>query len=444
VSATSLDPVGAPRRVPGWLWRISLHPWGAWALTRGLVLVFGGLTALIHRGNVFYDTTYYATWAQGTLDGSAVPYRDFPWEYPPGALPGMLLPGLVSPLFDARPSNPYLVLYAVLWVAMLLAIDAFVLRLVLRRTGGGAEGAHHPATVLWIYGLPLLGSLSWARIDMIPAAIAFAAVLLAESSKPVRSGIWAGLGATVKLWPALLAPIQRTRPRALVAVATTGAVVLAYAGATFWATGSTGFSQVVHYQSERGLQIESIVGLPLVWLHHLGVDGYTTSFDFGAWQIDGPGATLLAKAVTAAFALAIVVVLGLHWRFMRIDARPRGVGLTAVAMLLLVLVTNKVFSPQYVLWLLAVVTAAAVLDPQTWRPFVPRLLWLAALTQLVFPLFYGDIVFGAWFGLLLMTARDVLLLVVTVQVVRALWRNLVDVRRQESGSTDTSRPFQLS
>ena len=77
--------------------------------------------------------------------------------------------------------------------------------------------------------------------------------------------------------------------------------------------------------------------------------------------------------------------------------------------MLVILVTNKVFSPQYVLWLLAAVTAAAVLDPELWARYVKPVLALALMTQLVFPLFYGDILFGSWIGVVILTLRDVLL-----------------------------------
>jgi hypothetical protein len=337
----------------------------------------------------------------------------------------MMPPALVTwPLPQLK-----LVPYAIAWVVMVLLIDAFVTRSLIRRTEGRLS---HPALQLWILGLPLLGVLSWARFDLFPAAAALAAVVYAGSRREVHAGLASGLGATLKLWPALLAPIQRTRRSAVVATSVAAGFVAAVAGVTYVLTGSTGFSQVLGYQSDRGLQIESLAGLPLVWLHHLGVEGYSTKFAFGAWEINGPGADLLADIASVAFIGGLVLIGLAHWRLMKVDAGRRGVALTAVTLLLVSLVTNKVFSPQYVLWLLAVIVAAALLDPETWRPYVRPVLVLAAMTHLVFPLFYGDVLYGAWLGLILMTARDLLLLGLLVAVVARLIREVATAKDREA------------
>jgi hypothetical protein len=401
------------------------RPWAAWFAARIAAFAVFGITVLLNRGNVFYDLTFYGRWATKTLDGSRIPYADFAWEYPPAALPAMMPPALLTwplPLLNLVP-------YALAWIAMVLVLDALITRALIARTGGRLA---HPALQLWILGLPLLGALSWARFDLFPAAAALAAIVYAGSRRERVSGLAAGVGASLKLWPALLAPIQRTRRSAVAATAVAVGVVAAFAGITYALTGSSGFSQVLDYQSERGLQIESLAGLPLVWLHHLGVDGYTTGFAFGAWEINGPGASTLADIATVVFLGGLALIGLAHWRLMKVDAGRRGVALSAVALLLVSLVTNKVFSPQYVLWLFAAVVAAALLDPETWRPYVRPVLLLAALTHLVFPLFYGDVLYGAWIGLVVMTARDLLLLVLLVAVGLRLAREVATAKDREA------------
>jgi hypothetical protein len=85
------------------------------------------------------------------------------------------------------------------------------------------------------------------------------------------------------------------------------------------------------------------------------------------------------------------------------------VGLSAMALMLVILLTDKVLSPQYLLWLIAVLAAASILDPATWRPFVPWVLLVAAATQVEFPLLYRDLTHHTWPGLLVLTGRDILL-----------------------------------
>ena len=293
-----LPPVDGPGKGRRLWTSVTTRPWPAWFAARAAALAIGLLTWGLNRGNVFIDITVYGRWAFGTVNGSAIPYRDFSWEYPPMALPAMLRPALATALLPTLRYIPYLLA----WVLMVLVVDALIMRGSIRRVG---TDLRQPALVLWILGPPLLGALSWTRFDVFAAAAAFVAILFAGSSRWVASGAAAGLGATMKLWPSLLAPVQRTRVRAVLATGIAGALVLVVAAVTWVLTGSTGFSQVLAYQSDRGLQIESLAALPLVWLNHLGVEGYGARFAYGAWEITGPGAEQLATLATVTFALGL-------------------------------------------------------------------------------------------------------------------------------------------
>jgi hypothetical protein len=404
-----------------------------------LALALGGVASAVLHGSVFFDTTYYARWAHGALTGSQVPYRDFGWEYPPGALPAVVGPGLVERLLPGHvPTHGADLGYGVIWVLLMLAVDALVLRLVLRRTGGTGR---HPAAVVWIYGPPLLGSISWARYDVLPAAAAFCALLAAGSDRAGRAGALAGIGGTLKIWPAVLAPIQRTRRAAVVATATMSAVLAGAAALTFLLTGSSGFEQVLRYQHRRGLQVESLAGLPFLWLHHLGVAGYASRFRYGAFEISRQPGPTLAVVLTGAQVVGAGLLLLAHWRFMRGDAGRRRVALTAMSVLLLTLLTDKVLSPQYLLWLLAVMTGACLLDPDAWRPCVPWVLAAAALTGAAFPWLYGDVLHTGWPGLVVLTARDLVLVGLAVTCVR---RVLHELRRVPEPVPVQSRPPVLS
>jgi hypothetical protein len=372
------------------------------------------------RGNVFFDTTYYAHWAHGTLTGTRIPYRDFAWEYPPVALPAMLLPGLYAPLMSDGRDDAYLWLYGLCWVAAMLLVDAWILGSLVRRT---AAGARPPAVTVWVWGLPLLGALSWARYDLLPAATAAAALLASGAGESGRAGALSGLGAGLKLWPSLLAPLQVGRREAGTALVRAAAVVGATAAATFAVTGSTGFTQVLSYQSRRGLQCESLAALPFLWLRHLHVAHYRARFRFGAWEVTGAHIGAVTAVTTTALVAGLVVLALNHWRLLRRGPDASSVALTSMAVMLLVLVTNKVFSPQYLLWVIAVLAAACVLDPVTWRPFVPPVLLACALTDVAFPWFYSDVTgTSGWVGLLALTARDLVVVAIVGHVVVLLLR----------------------
>jgi hypothetical protein len=214
--------------------------------------------------------------------------------------------------------------------------------------------------------------------------------------------------------------VQRTRRAAAEAVVAVVVVLVVTAVVTFAITGSTGFGQVLAYQSRRGVQCESIAALPILWLRHLHVPGYGMRVRFGAWEVVGSHVRLISAVASGLYAMGVAGLGLAHWRFMRRDAGAAGVALTAMALLLLTLLTDKVFSPQYLLWLLGVLAAACVLDPDTWRPYVPWTVLVCGLTATEFPWFYGDVLGTGWVGLLALTARDVILLGIAAAVARDL------------------------
>jgi hypothetical protein len=145
---------------------------------------------------------------------------------------------------------------------------------------------------------------------------------------------------------------------------------------------------------------------------------------FGAWEVVGPHIGLICAAATGAYTLGLIALAVTHWRFLRRDVGPELVALSAVALALLTLCTDKVLSPQYLLWLLAILAAACILDAETWGPYVPWTLLACALTAVAFPWFYGDVLQTGWLGLLALTARDLVLLGMGVAVARRLVHQL--------------------
>ena len=65
------------------------------------VVLFLGCFALLHAGalgrNQIVDTPTYQRYGDAIVDAGAVPYRDFPLEYPPGALPAFVLDRVETP-----------------------------------------------------------------------------------------------------------------------------------------------------------------------------------------------------------------------------------------------------------------------------------------------------------------------------------------------------------
>jgi hypothetical protein len=261
-----------------------------------------------------------------------VPYRDFGLEYPPLAPLAFLLPGLVP--HGWAPS--VLALQAV-------ALEASVGWLLWRRCGRDAFLRY---AVLSLLLFPFLSG----GFDAVPmAAIAWSTALLADGD---RRGWWvAAVGTLAKLSPGAAWAWARTRPRtAIVALVVTGALALVPA---LLATSPD--DSYLGYSAHRGTQVESVAATT-GWLV-AKLTGTTVGFAyrFRSWQVvGGPGWTVPLWAGLAVLGLALLAL-----RARRVD--PWLAAFTAVVLLL---VGNKVLSPQFVTW---AAPLAAVLGGRWWK-----------------------------------------------------------------------------
>jgi uncharacterized membrane protein len=194
------------------------------------------------------------------------------------------------------------------------------------------------------------GLLNW---DLVAAALLAGAFWACARGRPVVAGVMIGLGTAAKLYPVfLLGPllVVALRRRAFGSfAAATAAAVLAWLAVDVpvMLYGFDGWTGFWRFNAERGPDLGSL------WLvaQQLGHTAGSSTINLTTWL--GVAAVSLA-----------VLVLGL-----RAPEVPR-VSQLMLLVLLGFLVVNKVYSPQYVLWLLPV---AALARPR-WRDL---LVWQA-------------------------------------------------------------------
>ena len=212
---------------------------------------------------------------------------------------------------------------------------------------------HDHAIDFWLIFVFLIGPLSYLRFDILPAVLAGGA-LLAARRRPWITGALTGLGAAIKLWPALLIPAflsykpdRRRAGLAFVAVGFGLALVSLIFG---------GWSRLISpltWQSDRGLQIESIWATPLMIVRaipaarlgrrHLQVPGVR---DLRA----GRRAWVTISTVATLLGLAMIVALWVR-AFRAGGSTPIAIGFVIMSTVAIMTVTNKTLSPQYLLWL---------------------------------------------------------------------------------------------
>ncbi|WP_404196522.1 glycosyltransferase 87 family protein [Streptomyces tauricus] len=380
-----------------------------WSATRALMLWLlfqDGRTPLGVGGVAREVHELYARW-YGVLTTGTFPSGDRLWQYPPGAGPVLLSPGLLPGLT-----------YFQAFVTLTLATDLLVTVVLTRagtRPGRTRPGRSLRGAALWTAALPLLLHIPLARYDV--QVTAFAVISLLTLSRSTRAcGAFAALGALVKVWPALTligTPRGRTTREAWTSAAVTAGVLLLTLAALF--RDPFGF---LHQQSGRGVQIESLGGTALSFAHHAGWPG-RVGYRYGAMEFTGPyvtsiAAVSLALTVTAFGALLLWRLRARHWT----PATPYDAALSAV---LLFTVTSRVISPQYLVWLIGLAAVCLTSRHTTQRPVATLVVTAAAVSALAYPVLYDDVVACTWTGTLLMFVRNGLLVTAAGLSFHRLW-----------------------
>ena len=286
----------------------------------------------------------YRGFAEGFIPYLQTPPGGQPLEYPVLTGVFMWIASLVaSPIAGVIGAEPIVAFFDVnvigLLAFLLIAVVATALT-VRHRPWDAAMVALAPTVILG-------ATINW---DLIPIALAALAMLAWARSKPGWAGIALGLAIAAKFYPVLLLGAfailalrsGRWRP-ALVLLGSTVATWLVV-NAPFAIANREGWWYFYSFNSERGVDFGSIwyaasvLGLPAVPADALNV--------------------VAAATFLALFVAIAVLCLGLR-------RRPR---LAQVAFLVIAafVLSGKVYSPQYVLWL---VPLAAMARPR-WRDFL--------------------------------------------------------------------------
>ncbi|MEU6284039.1 glycosyltransferase 87 family protein [Streptomyces sp. NPDC047028] len=366
--------------------------------------------------------TVYPNWYDVLATGR-FPVGDVTWQYPPAAAIAVLAPAPLLPLLG----------YAAAFVLILILADACVLLLLLRagqpwRKGSlasppGAAGEDGTTRTtgawFWVVGVPLLGPTAYARYDLLVTAVVVAALLVGVG-RPRLLGAAAGLGALLKGWPLLLLlGIRRGRCARLAWVS--AAVVMAALTLLFTLL-MPGALAFLGYQRRRGMEIESVGALVFHVARHLGWSGGVQP-NYGCMEFMGPYVELVSMA-SVAMTVACTAWLAVGRLRARVYSAATLPHSTLTAVLLFIL-TSRVISPQYLLWLIGVVAVCLILPrPAMLRPAVLILL-ATALTTLEFPVWFGHVVDSDWIGISLLVCRNGLLITAAVLSGRQVWQETV-------------------
>ncbi len=396
-----------------WIWA------AVWLFTRGLILSHVGFWN-DSTGIQAEDVSIFGVWSEQLGVHHMLP-NEAAWQYPPGAALLMVLPRIGGGDFLDH------------FVATMLIFD--LIGLVLLATLGRREGSDAGVWV-WLLAMPMLRALPVLRFDLVPAVIAIGALVVIHR-RPAWFGALAGLGAMIKAWPIALLFGEWDRRRLLHAcVGAAAAVALVFAISAIAFEGDQ--LNFLKEQNGRGLQVEAVASLPWHLNQYVTGEEPHTALRYRAWEIESGTADTIANLLKW-LSLAALIGSGVWWW-----ARARGIrrgreDLAAAAVsrdfiftvVLLLVVTSRVLSPQYMIWMLAL--SAVVLTART--SALKRPAWTVIVAALVTTSSYGPMgaystsynVYGSPF---VMLVRNGLLLFAAIDATVAMIALLRERRRE--------------
>ncbi|MGE2714396.1 glycosyltransferase family 87 protein [Mycolicibacterium litorale] len=267
---------------------------------------------------------------------------------------------------------------------------------------------------------PLVVFQIFTNFDALATAFAVGALLAWARRRPVVAGVLIGLGVAAKLYPLLLLVplvvlgVRTGRLREVAKTAAAAALTWLVVNLPIMVSFPRGWSEFFRLNTRRGDDMDSLYN---VVKSFTGWRGFDT--DLGFWQ-----PPTILNSVTAALFAACCIAIG----FIALTARQRPrVAQLAFLVVAAFLLTNKVWSPQFSLWLVPLAVLALphrrillawmTIDALVW---VPRMLYL-----------YGEANRGLpeqWFTATVLL-RDIAVITLCALVIRQIYRPSLDLVR---------------
>lgn len=387
----------------------------------GLQALSLGVIAYATFPNAFHfhalDLLIYHESARALLRGTW-PAVEGRMVYPPLALVPFSLPHLLAALAG---HSLDLQGYARLWPIVNIGFSVAISLLLSQFSPSFAPPSR--TRLFWYTVFAILSGpiLLW-KYDLFPTFLTVGAALALWKRRPFTSGLCLGAAIAAKLYPLFLLPVcglylwhQEERTQTLrFLLGTAAAAVLPFLPFALFQPRL--LWTLLAYHTQRGLEIESLYAGWLALLHHLGLAEARPVLQYGTWDIASPLSALLLRWQPFVFA---AVYVGCLWnvrrKFRQAQALHGRIGENLLMAALLVgvmafIITGKVFSPQYILWLLPFGT---FLRPRHLLLF----LLVVLLTVAEFPFLFDDLTLLKWGPVVIVNLRNTLMIALLVWLV---------------------------
>jgi hypothetical protein len=234
-------------------------------------------------------------------------------------------------------------------------------------------------------------------------------------------GALTALGVLVKLVPGLAGAAAVTlwlrsdatdKKRLSAVCVAVGALVFIGVNLLVYQLAGPNYAATFRYHALRGVQLESTYAGIIMLLRPLGF-AMRIDESFGSTNL-ASAATDLVKTLSTCLLLAGTAYLLVLRRF---SADARGALLLVCALLLTFMLTNRVFSPQYLIWIAAPLCVLYAENTVTKRGYM-LFIMSAFLSQLIFPRGYPLLKAFHPLGIFLLDLRNISLFVFGISLVR--------------------------
>jgi hypothetical protein len=344
----------------------------------------------------FGDLSLYDYWAYQVDNGTGVYGLVTDWVYPALAFVPIWIAGALN-----------LVSYEVSWLAVVFVLNTAAVLLMVRRESNGGLFSGTYASWAFLSALLFLGPVAVSRIDSVSAALAILGlVAINRNSTGIAAALFTIAG-WIKIWPvALFAAMIAVFKKRLQAIIVATIISASIIGIGLLAGGTKVFGFVLQ-QQERGIQIESVMATPWMWLAKFGLANIFFDDSILTNQVSGPLVQGLAAISNYLLFIALAITVLLAIRAVRAGRnRTQVFALAALTGVLDLIVFNKVGSPQFMIWLAVPLVALVYFGITKSKVALAMGAGILLLTQLVHPVFYIELLGLEIMPLWLLTVRN--------------------------------------
>ncbi len=392
-----------------------------------LLMVFASFAVLVFilvflDGTAEQDVVNFFAHSEAIKSG-VMPYRDFVFEFPPFSLVFFLIPGLFTSNLET-----YAVLFG-LEVVTFIAVTLHFTLLICERIGANKLAVTVIFTLFFVIYFPI------RKFDIFPACATLIALYCFMNRRFGLAYGFAAFATLTKIYPVLiillflgLNVLEKCDDRkkniatgvlACMAVSVMAVAPLMLAGVSF--SDCLGF---IGFHADRGFQVESLFAVLVRILAALGLTTYWIQPAHDTHDVVGP----ICDAIMPYWTIVVVIAVGAMFliaaKFV-IDRsggtaagwNDRSLILMATVIILMFMMTNKVFSTQYMVWIMPMLA------------LVPMMARNADLKIVACVIVLLSVDFGRWFlafdnytdqFLIFNIFRDMMLIAIMCMCVRAL------------------------